>query len=335
MSTTYRGYFVDIGPCIGADDKIWTISLNEHMSETPIVMLHGMGAGSALWVLNLDTISKSNPVHCIDLLGFARSSRPKFSSNPTETEQQMVKGLEAWRREMRLNSMILLGHSLGGFIATSYAISYPDRVRHLILADPWGFPEKPDDIASRYNLPIWVRAIAFLVKPLNPLWAVRMAGPFGPWLVQKARPDIMRKFSPLLGEDTSIVTQYIFQCNAQNPTGESAFHSMMTGFGWAKQPMLPRMVSLRNDVPITILYGSRSWVDHAAGDLIRAQRPPDSYLNIQIIGGAGHHVYADKSETFNQMVIEAVEMLSPSPLANQDKGSPTESQENLDESPSH
>lgn len=53
------------------------------------------------------------------------------------------------------------------------------RVKHLILADPWGFPEKPADIAQKYNLPLWVRAIVFIIQPFNPLWPVRVAGPFG------------------------------------------------------------------------------------------------------------------------------------------------------------
>lgn len=75
--------------------------------------------------------------------GFGRSSRPGFSSDAQEAERQLVQSVEEWRREMNLDSMIILGHSMGGFLAASYAIRYPDRVKHLILADPWGFPEKP------------------------------------------------------------------------------------------------------------------------------------------------------------------------------------------------
>jgi hypothetical protein len=69
LKTEYRGCYVDIGPVVGTDDKIWTISVNEHCPGTPLVMLHGMGSGSALWVLNLDTIAQNRPVYCIDLLG--------------------------------------------------------------------------------------------------------------------------------------------------------------------------------------------------------------------------------------------------------------------------
>lgn len=42
-------------------------------------------------------------------------------------EKQLVKSIEEWRREMNLNKMIILGHSMGGFLATSYTMSHPDR----------------------------------------------------------------------------------------------------------------------------------------------------------------------------------------------------------------
>lgn len=111
--------------------------------------------------------------------GFGRSSRPVFSKDAKEAENQLIRSVEEWRREMQLDKIVLLGHSMGGFLAASYAIKYPDRVKHLILADPWGFPEKPSDYASKSNVPLWVKAIAYVVQPLNPLWAVRVAGPFG------------------------------------------------------------------------------------------------------------------------------------------------------------
>lgn len=109
--------------------------------------------------------------------GFGRSSRPKFSTNALEAENQMVKAIEEWRKEMNLENFVLLGHSMGGFLATSYAISHPHRVKHLILADPWGFPERPAE--QTVQIPLWIKVLAFTLQPFNPLWAVRAAGPFG------------------------------------------------------------------------------------------------------------------------------------------------------------
>lgn len=125
--------------------------------------------------------------------------------------------IEEWRREMNISEMILLGHSMGGFLATSYAISHPDRVKHLILADPWGFPEKPDDINKTYKVGPVVRALVYVLQPLNPLWLLRAAGPWGQWVVGKLRPDIMRKFSTIVDDD-KLIPEYIHQCNARSPT---------------------------------------------------------------------------------------------------------------------
>jgi abhydrolase domain-containing protein 5 len=65
---------------------------------------------------------------------------------------------------------------LGNYIYTWISFH---RVKHLILADPWGFPERPADIVQRYNVPFWIRAIVFVTQPFNPFWPVRAAGPFG------------------------------------------------------------------------------------------------------------------------------------------------------------
>lgn len=304
LRTPYRGFYVDLGPAIGEADKVWTLSLNTESKEIPLVMLHGLGAGVALWVLNLDSLAEHRPVYAIDILGFGRSSRPKFSNDALTCEKQFVKSVEEWRRETNINQMILMGHSMGGFIASSYAMSYPERVKHLILADPWGFPEKPSDTITSKQIPLWLRALAYALTPLNPLWALRAAGPLGQWVVEKTRPDIVRKFAHGIGGDSNLIPQYIHQCNAQTPSGESAFHTMMETFGWAKHPMIHRINEIRENIPITFIYGSRSWIDSSPGEKIKEQRI-NSMVEINVVNGAGHHVYADKPEIFNRYVNES------------------------------
>lgn len=70
-----------------------------------------------------------------------------------------------------------------------YVVSLFFRVSHLILVDPWGFPEKPQpqqesssgqvSEAKRPGPPQWVITVASVLSYFNPLAIVRLAGPWG------------------------------------------------------------------------------------------------------------------------------------------------------------
>jgi len=163
-----------------AASRIWTLSMNVGCSaKTPLVLLHGMGSGVALWVMNLETLARDRPLYAIDVLGFGRSSRVSFSHDPTDVETQFVQSIEDWRQAVGIDRMILLGHSLGGYLATSYALSHAEHVQHLILVDPWGFPETPSDVEQHREIPRWVRVVRFFISPFNPFSGLRLAGPWG------------------------------------------------------------------------------------------------------------------------------------------------------------
>uniref|UniRef100_UPI00358E73AF 1-acylglycerol-3-phosphate O-acyltransferase ABHD5-like n=1 Tax=Myxine glutinosa TaxID=7769 RepID=UPI00358E73AF len=267
--------------------------------HTPLVLVHGFGGGVGLWVLNLDSLCRRRPVLAFDLLGFGRSSRPSFEYDAATAERQFVDSIEAWRASMGLPAMILLGHSLGAYLATSYALRWPHRVRHLLLVDPWGFLARPEHVEETRPIPMWIKALGRLLSPFNPLAGLRAAGPWGPTLVQRFRPDFKRKFASIFDDDT--ISEYIYHCNAQTPSGEVAFKAMTIPYGWAKLPMEHRIGQLSPEVPITIVYGARSWIDSQAGAHVIAARP-HSYVRVVSVRGAGHHVYADQPEDFNKIV---------------------------------
>lgn len=58
------------------------------------------------------------------------------------------------------------------------------------MADPWGFPERPKDVVLRQNVPFLVRAIAYVMQPFNPFWAIRAAGPWGKFNIGKTNSFI-------------------------------------------------------------------------------------------------------------------------------------------------
>eukprot|EP00062_Callorhinchus_milii_P015426 gi/632965836/ref/XP_007899088.1/ PREDICTED: 1-acylglycerol-3-phosphate O-acyltransferase ABHD5 [Callorhinchus milii] len=285
---------------ISNGNRIWTLIFSHEVdNKTPLVLIHGFGGGVGLWILNFDTLVQQRTVYAFDLVGFGQSSRPQFSNDSELAEKQFVQSIEEWRAKMGVEKMILLGHNFGGYLAASYTINYPLRVKHLILEEPWGFPVHEE---QERPVPIWMKVLGAMLSPFNPLAGLRLAGPFGPVLIQRLRPDLKQKFSSVCDDETT-VTEYIYHCNAQTPSGETAFRNMTIPYGWAKQPMLQRINQIQEDIPITVIYGARSSIDGNSGNQIKALRP-NSPVNIIVIRGAGHYVHADQPEDFNQKVVD-------------------------------
>ncbi|XP_010745192.2 1-acylglycerol-3-phosphate O-acyltransferase ABHD5 isoform X1 [Larimichthys crocea] len=290
---------------ISNSNYLWTLAFSTHshpeppaQPRVPLVLLHGFGGGVALWAQNLDSLSSSGPVYALDLLGFGRSSHPNFATNPEGAEEQFVTALEEWREKVGLEEMVLLGHNLGGYLSAAYTLKYPHRVKHLMLVEPWGFPARPEN-PNHNSIPVWIRAMGAVMSPFNPLAALRLAGPLGPMLVQMIRSDFKQKYASVFDDNT--VSDYIYHLNAQTPSGETAFKNMTIPYGWAKRPMLERIGQVQPDIPISFIYGSRSSIDSDSGQAFKKTRPD---IEIRVIRGAGHYVFADQPDDFNQAVLQ-------------------------------
>ncbi|KAK0714847.1 Alpha/Beta hydrolase protein [Lasiosphaeris hirsuta] len=124
---------------------------DEQVDDT-LVMLHGYGAGLGFFYKNFEPLSRAKgwQLYALDMLGMGNSTRPPFkikATNPkekiAEAENWFIDALEEWRRVRKIEKFTLMGHSLGGYLAVSYALKYPGRLNKLILASPVGIPEDP------------------------------------------------------------------------------------------------------------------------------------------------------------------------------------------------
>ena len=149
-------------------------------NRIPLVMIHGFGCGLGAFYRNFDGLHLERQLLALDILGFGRSSRTSFSPDAERAEHELVDSLERWRQVVGLDKFVLLGHSLGAFLACSYAMRYPARVKHLILVDPWGFSTRPiAQSGAERNIPAWASMLGMFLSHFNPFSPVRMAGPAG------------------------------------------------------------------------------------------------------------------------------------------------------------
>lgn len=145
----------------------------------PLVMIHGFGAGFLQFYKNLDHLHDHRRLLAMDVPGFGRSTRIPFATDARTAEEEMVGHLETWRQVMGLKKFILLGHSLGAFLACSYTISHPDRVQHLILVDPWGLSPPLSEEETKKRFPFLAKKIWQMFGRMKPFDTVRLAGPWG------------------------------------------------------------------------------------------------------------------------------------------------------------
>jgi len=62
----------------------------------------------------------------IDLLGMGRSSRPEWTAdNLEDSENFFVDSLELFRLAMEFDTVVIAGHSFGGYVSSCYAMKYP------------------------------------------------------------------------------------------------------------------------------------------------------------------------------------------------------------------
>ncbi|WP_246846425.1 alpha/beta fold hydrolase [Humibacter ginsenosidimutans] len=123
---------------------------NEHASGMPVLAIHGITASHLEWPLLADRLPGS-PVIAPDLRGRGRSNGLPAPWGMRDHADDLAVLLDAFGVERAL----VVGHSMGGFVAVRVADQYPDRVAGLVLIDgglplPFQLPEDvaPDDAAT-------------------------------------------------------------------------------------------------------------------------------------------------------------------------------------------
>ena len=104
-----------------------------------VLLLHGKNFSAAYWKSTIEALSASGfRVIAPDQIGFGKSSKP-------ESHQYSFAGLASYTRELLRSLTIeraqVVGHSMGGMLATRYALLFPEAVEKLVLVNPIGLED--------------------------------------------------------------------------------------------------------------------------------------------------------------------------------------------------
>lgn len=138
----------------------------------PVVFLHGFLENSTMWNPFIPELSKKNRIICIDLLGHGKTECLGY----IHTMELMAEAVKYVLTFLKINNSIIIGHSMGGYVALAFAEKYPNNINSVCLmnstpnADSNERKKNRDRaiIAVKNNYKAFVRiAIVNLFRPKN------------------------------------------------------------------------------------------------------------------------------------------------------------------------
>jgi pimeloyl-ACP methyl ester carboxylesterase len=103
-----------------------------------IVLLHGKNFGGYYWTNVIKALSERGfRVIVPDQIGFGKSSKPYIHYS----FHQMSKWNKALLDSLGIQKANILGHSMGGMLATRFALMYPETTEKLLLENPIGLED--------------------------------------------------------------------------------------------------------------------------------------------------------------------------------------------------
>jgi 2-hydroxy-6-oxonona-2,4-dienedioate hydrolase len=122
------------------DTTSWRLHYNEAGDGHPVILLHGSGPGATGWsnfAPNIRALVRSFRVLAVDAPGWGRSTAglPEHYDHPNAVLELMD--------ALEIERAALVGNSMGGATALTFASRYPDRISHLVTMGSGALTEVP------------------------------------------------------------------------------------------------------------------------------------------------------------------------------------------------
>jgi proline iminopeptidase len=265
------------------------------MREKPVCfVLHGgPGGHHTIYKPELSPLSELMQLVYIDNRGSGLSERGPQS---TYTMENNVEDLEALRKHLGLDKIVLFGQSYGGMLALSYAVTYPQNVEGLLLvttSPSHRFIDRAKQYLNEHGTPEQIKIAQTLwdgkfesMEQLNEFYKV-----IGPLYAYTSTVNTQVESNSAPKKET--VTE-----NASKRKGSVAFtrsfEALNEGFGGFLREY-DVVAALRSiNVPTFIVGARHDWITPVKESFILAENIPDN--EFVLFEKSGHAVFRDVRE---------------------------------------
>ncbi len=114
--------------------------IDQGSADQVLILIHGLGTYAKGWIQNIDVLAEKYRVIAVDLPGYGKSDKGYYEYSMGFNAEVLVGLLDS----LGIEKASFAGHSMGGQIAMTIALDYPERLDKLILISPAGFERFSD-----------------------------------------------------------------------------------------------------------------------------------------------------------------------------------------------
>jgi len=254
------------------------LNLEEITHKIPILFLHGFAGSSNDWNFLIDKLPTGFTPILIDLLGHGKTSSPQ--SIQEYLEESQVEQLKLIMDELAIHNSILVGYSMGGRLALSFSMRYPNFVRALVLeSTSFGLAseiEREERIIHDADLANQIKEL-----PLNDFFDFWYSIP------------LFESLKKLPSENINNFKQT--RINSNNKIG---LHNSLLGFSTGKMDYyLDRYNKLENKV--LLIAGE---LDKKFSTISKKADKQNSNSELNLVKDCGHNVHLEKPKEFLKLL---------------------------------
>jgi pimeloyl-ACP methyl ester carboxylesterase len=249
-----------------------------------LLFIHGLGGYLKHWQFNVSELSNEFRCIAVDLAGYGKSSKGDYSGSMTFHAGILAEFIT----ELNLENVWLVGHSMGGQISMTLALSHPSHIEGLVLAAPAGIETFTEVQKTLFRNTVTASSIMNTSdEQIRSNLRINFLEEH-PFIDEMANDRIKIKNSPL------------FPTHAQTVARGVA--------GMVDEPVFDRLGEL--NLPCLIVFSSddalipNRFMNPSSSAEILANTAKESIPNsaVKVISGAGHLLQIEKALEFNSIL---------------------------------
>lgn len=265
------------------------------LNEKVLVLIHGYGSSAVYFFKVIAQLSRYFHIYAFDQFGVGLSSRPKVDLSEFETTSKfLTNAIEEWRLTLNIKDFIIAAHSFGGFTAIQYLRLHKPNIKSLILLSPAAFTNKPDEIRLKgvpFLSKMYLKFFNWVFKSSSEMqfsitWLTSLYG-------KEAFYDIYYSGEESLkGKVGQLFQEHYCKSYDLNTCTDKAIGTLMRNGKYSNRPCAPFIAEMQDqgyNVPITVVYGSKDWMD--VEDSKKWIDDLGIDLDLKILEDATHNIY--------------------------------------------